>query len=65
MSGWTDAQLLGAAGVPTVLYGPGAGPEPGEGGIGLAHSALEYASVRSARSCARVLAAAAERLCGG
>lgn len=63
MSGWTDAQLLGAAGIPTVLYGPGAGPEPGAGGIGLAHSAGEYASVTSTRTCARVLIAAAERVC--
>lgn len=64
LSGWTDAQLLAAAGVPTVLYGPGAAPEPGEGGIELAHSAEEYASVASTRTCAQVLIAAAARVCG-
>ncbi len=47
MSFWTDAALLGAAGIPTVLFGPG--------GAGL-HSAEEYVVVDDVRRCQAVLA---------
>jgi acetylornithine deacetylase len=63
ISGWTDAQVLNAAGICTVLFGPGAEPEPGSGGIGLAHAAVEYASIRSTDACRRVLVDAVRRFC--
>ena len=56
-AGWADSQLLTAAGVPTVLFGPGS--EAGGAGLVLAHAADEYASVRSTAACADVLVAAA------
>lgn len=62
-AGWTDAQVLDAAGIPTVLFGPGAEPEPGAGGIGLAHAAVEYASIQSTDACRRVLVETARRFC--
>lgn len=62
-AGWTDAQVLDAAGIPTVLFGPGAEREPGAGGIGLAHAAVEYASIRSTDACRRVLVETARRFC--
>lgn len=49
-SGWLDSALLGAAGVPTVIFGPG-----GQG----AHAAVEYVELDSVTACARVLAALA------
>jgi acetylornithine deacetylase len=53
---WMDSAILGAAGIPAVIFGPaGAG----------AHAAEEYVEVESAVRCAEVLAAAAWEFCGG
>ncbi|MGH2830325.1 MAG: M20/M25/M40 family metallo-hydrolase [Actinomycetota bacterium] len=52
---WFDAALLGAAGVPTAMFGPaGAG----------AHAAEEWVSLQSVATCAEVLADVAVRFCG-
>ncbi|HSK16267.1 MAG TPA: M20/M25/M40 family metallo-hydrolase [Gaiellaceae bacterium] len=51
---WTDAALLGAAGIPTVLFGPS-----GEG----AHAVEEWVDVASAERCAEVYGAVAHDLC--
>jgi acetylornithine deacetylase len=51
---WADAAFIAAAGIPTVLFGPG-----GEG----AHAAREWVSVRDAEAVARTLAGVAARLC--
>ncbi len=49
---WMDAAIFGAAGIPTVNYGPaGAG----------AHEAVEWVDLDSVVSCAQVLAEAARR----
>jgi acetylornithine deacetylase len=56
MSFWTDAAILGAAGVPSVLFGPG--------GAGL-HSAEEYVRVEEVRRCRDALAALARTFTGG
>ncbi len=48
MSFWTDAAILGAAGIPSVLFGPG--------GAGL-HSPEEYVRVADVIACRDVLAA--------
>ena len=53
---WADSAFIAAAGIPTVLYGPG-----GEG----AHAATEWVSLADTESVARVLAAVAERFCAG
>ena len=50
MSFWTDAAVLGAAGIPSVLFGPG--------GAGL-HSAVEYVEIQDVLRCRDVLAALA------
>jgi acetylornithine deacetylase len=50
---WTDAAFLAAAGIPTVLYGPG--------GAG-AHAAEEWVSLSDTDAVARVLLAVAEGL---
>ena len=42
MSFWTDAAMLGGAGIPSVLFGPG--------GAGL-HSIEEYVNVRDVLAC--------------
>jgi acetylornithine deacetylase len=42
MSFWSDAAILSAAGVPTVLFGPG--------GAGL-HSVEEYVRIEDVRVC--------------
>ena len=47
MSFWTDAAVLGAAGIPTVLFGPG--------GAGL-HGPEEYVTVADVEACRNVLA---------
>jgi acetylornithine deacetylase len=47
MSFWTDAAILGDAGIPTVLFGPG--------GAGL-HSVEEYVLVQDVEACRDVLA---------
>jgi acetylornithine deacetylase len=50
MSFWTDAAVLGQAGIPTVLFGPG--------GAGL-HSTEEYVNVEDVVACRDALAALA------
>jgi acetylornithine deacetylase len=50
MTFWTDAAILGAAGIPSVLFGPG--------GAGL-HSVEEYVRVRDVEICRDALAALA------
>jgi acetylornithine deacetylase len=47
MSFWTDAAVLGGAGVPSVLFGPG--------GAGL-HSAVEYVRAADVVACRDALA---------
>jgi acetylornithine deacetylase len=51
---WSDAALLAAAGIPSVLFGPG--------GAGL-HSAVEYVHVEDVRLCAATLAECARNFC--
>jgi acetylornithine deacetylase len=53
MSFWTDAAVLGEAGIPTVLFGPG--------GAGL-HGPDEYVSVADVEACRNVLALLAANL---
>lgn len=53
MSFWTDAAVLGQAGIPTVLFGPG--------GAGL-HSTEEYVNVADVIVCRDALAALALRM---
>jgi acetylornithine deacetylase len=50
MTFWTDAAILGAAGIPSVLFGPG--------GAGL-HSVEEYVRLRDVEICRDALAALA------
>jgi acetylornithine deacetylase len=52
---WTDAALVAAAGIPTVLFGPA-----GEG----AHAAVEWVDVSSLERCRAVYGAVAATLCG-
>ncbi len=54
VSFWTDAQILGSAGIPSVVFGPG--------GAGL-HSAEEYVRVDEVIACRDVLADLATRFC--
>jgi acetylornithine deacetylase len=56
MSFWTDAAILAAAGLPSVLFGPG--------GAGL-HSIEEYVSIDDVLACRDVLASLALKWCGG
>jgi len=51
---WTDAAVLGHAGIPSVLFGPG--------GAGL-HSTEEYVSIGDVTTCRDVLAELARRFC--
>jgi acetylornithine deacetylase len=51
---WTDAALVAAAGIPTVLFGPA-----GEG----AHAAVEWVDVSSLDRCREVYVAAATAVC--
>ena len=51
---WTDAAVLGHAGIPSVLFGPG--------GAGL-HSTEEYVNIRDVMWCRDVLAELARRFC--
>ncbi|MDE3154446.1 MAG: M20/M25/M40 family metallo-hydrolase, partial [Acidobacteriota bacterium] len=53
---WTDAAVLGGAGIPSVLYGPG--------GAGL-HSTTEYVLVEDVLTCRDVLRELALDYCGG
>lgn len=54
MSFWTDASILGDAGIPTALFGPG--------GAGL-HSIEEYVNLADVETCAAVLADLALEYC--
>jgi acetylornithine deacetylase len=56
MSFWTDAQILGRAGIPSVLFGPG--------GAGL-HSVEEYVRIDEVEACRNVLVGLARRYCAG
>jgi acetylornithine deacetylase len=56
MSFWTDAAVLGGAGIPAVLFGPG--------GAGL-HSTEEYVVVQDVLRCRDTLAALARGWCEG
>jgi acetylornithine deacetylase len=51
---WADAAFIAAAGIPTVMFGPG-----GEG----AHAVEEWVSLADAESVARTLTAVAAKLC--
>ena len=51
---WTDAAFITAAGIPTVLFGPG-----GEG----AHAIEEWVSIADTERVARTLVAAAQMVC--
>ncbi len=54
VSGWMDASLLAAAGMPTVIFGPrGAG----------AHADVEWVDLDSIALCAEVVVATAEAFC--
>ena len=54
MSFWTDAAVLGSAGIPAVLFGPG--------GAGL-HSVEEYVEIQDVLRCRDALAALARGWC--
>lgn len=54
MTGWTDAALLSAAGIPTVVFGPG-----GKG----AHAIVEWSDITQVERCAEILTATAEEFC--
>jgi acetylornithine deacetylase len=54
-SPWMDAAFTAAAGIPTVVFGPG--------GAG-AHAVEEYGDIASVQHCADVLLETARRLCG-
>lgn len=54
MSFWTDAAILGAAGIPSVVFGPG--------GAGL-HGIEEFAWIDQVLECRDALVDAAERFC--
>jgi acetylornithine deacetylase len=56
MSFWTDAAVLGAAGIPSVLFGPT--------GAGL-HGLEEWVDVQSVRTCRDALVNLARRFCVG
>ena len=53
---WTDAAVLGEAGIPSLLFGPG--------GAGL-HSTEEYVLVQDVLTCRDVLATMASTWCAG
>jgi acetylornithine deacetylase/succinyl-diaminopimelate desuccinylase family protein len=53
-TGWMDSALLSAAGIPTIIFGPG-----GEG----AHAAVEWSNLEHVERCAEILAAVAEEFC--
>jgi acetylornithine deacetylase len=52
---WFDAALISAAGIPTVIFGPGGGG---------AHAALEWSNLDEVSACARILEAVAREFCG-
>lgn len=53
-TGWMDSALLAAAGIPTVIFGPG-----GEG----AHAVVEWSDLIQVEQCAEILAMVAEDFC--
>jgi len=53
-TGWMDAALLSAAGMPTVIFGPG-----GEG----AHAVVEWADLDQLEQCSEVLLGVIEEFC--
>jgi acetylornithine deacetylase len=53
-TGWTDAALIGAAGIPTVIFGPG--------GAG-AHAVEEWCNLAEVLTCHEVLLATASTFC--
>ena len=53
-TGWMDAALLAAAGIPTVVFGPG-----GEG----AHAVIEWSDLTQVEQCAEILTAVASEFC--
>jgi acetylornithine deacetylase/succinyl-diaminopimelate desuccinylase family protein len=53
-TGWMDSTLLSAAGIPTVIFGPG-----GEG----AHAVVEWSNLEHVEQCADILTAVAEEFC--
>ncbi|HLX38915.1 MAG TPA: M20/M25/M40 family metallo-hydrolase, partial [Ktedonobacteraceae bacterium] len=54
MTGWMDSALLSAAGIPTVIFGPG-----GKG----AHAIVEWSDITQVERCAEILSATAEDFC--
>jgi acetylornithine deacetylase len=54
-TGWMDAALLAAAGIPTVVFGPG--------GAG-AHAVVEWADLEQVKQCAEILLKVVEEFCG-
>jgi acetylornithine deacetylase len=56
MTFWTDAAILGAAGIPTVVFGPG--------GAGL-HGIDEYVRIDEVHACRDALVAVARQFCEG
>ena len=54
MTGWTDSALLGAASIPSVVFGPG--------GAGL-HGLDEWGSVEEICACRDILVAFAKDFC--
>ena len=52
--GWMDSALLAAAGIPTVIFGPG-----GDG----AHAVVEWSDLDQLQRCADVLVATIEEFC--
>ncbi|GAA2066686.1 M20/M25/M40 family metallo-hydrolase [Polymorphospora rubra] len=56
MSYWADSGFLAAAGIPTVLFGPG-----GDG----AHAEVEWVSLADTVACADTLIAVTRSFCGG
>jgi acetylornithine deacetylase len=53
-TGWMDSALLAAAGIPTVIFGPG--------GAG-AHAVVEWSDLRQVEQCAEILTMVAEVFC--
>jgi acetylornithine deacetylase len=51
---WFDSALIAAAGIPTVIFGPGGGG---------AHAAVEWSNLSEVRRCADILSAVARRFC--
>jgi acetylornithine deacetylase len=52
---WFDAALISAAGIPTVVFGPGGGG---------AHAAVEWSNLDDVSACARILESVAREFCG-